>query len=182
LRTNHIEVHNNESEPWKVTLLDTGNQTMTGGRIKRAEKVIGNKPFLLTYGDGVSDINISELVAYHKEHKKLLTMTSVQPDGRFGSVEINAENVVTRFLEKPKGDGSWINGGFFVCQPEVLSYISEGDSTVWERSPMENLAEKGEIITYKHHGFWKCMDTLKDKHDLNKMWESGSAKWKVWED
>lgn len=180
LRTNHIEVHNNDSEPWKVTLLDTGVQTMTGGRIKRADRVIGGKPFLLTYGDGVSDINISDLVEYHKSHGKMLTMTSVQPDGRFGSVEISAENKVTKFLEKPKGDGSWINGGFFVCQPEVLSYINEGDSTIWERSPLEKLAEQGEVFTYKHRGFWKCMDTLKDKHELNKMWETGQARWKVW--
>ncbi len=180
LQTNSIEVHNNESEPWKVTLLDTGTNTMTGGRIKRAQKTVGNEPFLLTYGDGVSDINIKELVEFHKNHKKALTMSSVQPDGRFGSVEIGPNDKVEQFLEKPKGDGSWINGGFFVCEPKVFDYIQEGDSTIWERSPMEKLASEGEIFTYKHKGFWKCMDTLSDKNGLVNMWESGKAKWKVW--
>lgn len=180
LKTNKIEVHNNESEPWKVTLIDTGVNTMTGGRIKRAQKIVGKHPFMLTYGDGVSDVDIKDLVKYHKSHKRFLTMTSVQPDGRFGSVEIASDNKVAKFLEKPRGDGSWINGGFFVCQPEVFDYITEGDDSVWERAPMERLARDGQIYTYKHNGFWKCMDTLKDKYDLIKMWGTGSAPWKVW--
>ena len=162
--------------------LDTGVDTMTGGRIKRAEKFIGNKTFMLTYGDGVADIDIKRLLNFHKSHGKAITMTSVQPEGRFGALSIEDENKVTRFLEKPKGDGAWINGGFFVCEPKVLDYITEGDATIFERTPLENLAKDGELYTYKHTGFWKCMDTLRDKIQLNKMWDAGKAKWKIWED
>ena len=181
LANNRVEVHNNNSENWQVTLLDTGMSSMTGGRIKMAADFINNEPFMLTYGDAVSDINIQELLAYHNSNNKLLTMTSVQPDGKFGAVEIDAQNKVTKFLEKPKGDGSWINGGFFVCQPEVLGYIAD-QTTVFEGYPLQQLAENGELYTYKHHGFWKCMDTMRDKKDLAAMWEGGNPKWKKWSD
>ncbi|WP_425628117.1 glucose-1-phosphate cytidylyltransferase [Vibrio neptunius] len=179
LKNNEMKIHKNTSEPWTVTLLDTGIHTMTGGRVKRAQDIIGDEPFMLTYGDGVSDVNISELVAFHQSHGKAITMTSVQPDGRFGAIELE-QNRITRFLEKPKGDGSWINGGFFVCEPKVLNYIELGDQTVFEQEPLQKLAQDGELYSYKHHGFWKCMDTLKDKNDLNHMLESNNAKWKTW--
>jgi glucose-1-phosphate cytidylyltransferase len=178
LSTNGIEVHNNTSEPWKVTLLETGLDTMTGGRIKRARNFIGNEPFLLTYGDGVSDVNIADLIRFHKNHGKLITMTSVQPEGRFGALETEGDQVKS-FLEKPKGDGSWINGGFFVCQPEVLKYIKD-DHTVFEQEPLQQLAKDGQLFNYRHDGFWKCMDTLRDKKVLNELWDGGLAKWKIW--
>lgn len=181
ISNNEVKILNNNSEPWKITLLDTGLDTMTGGRILRAKHAIGNEPFMLTYGDGVSDVNIGELVAFHKKHGKAITMTSVQPEGRFGSMSIDSENHgVSTFMEKPKGDGNWINGGFFVCEPKVLDYIKEGDRTVWERSPLENLAKDGELFAYKHTGFWQPMDTLREKIVLNELWEKGQAKWKTW--
>jgi glucose-1-phosphate cytidylyltransferase len=180
LSKNKIQVHNNASEPWKVTLLDTGLHTMTGGRVKRAKDFINNETFMLTYGDGVSDINLHQLLTFHKQHGKAITMTSVQPEGRFGALETDANNRVLSFMEKPKGDGSWINGGFFVCEPKVLDYI-EADETIFERDPLENLAKDGELFTYRHHGFWKCMDTLRDKNQLNELWNSNQAKWKIWE-
>jgi len=179
LSTNEMKIHKNTSEPWTVTLLDTGLHTMTGGRVKRAQEIIGNDTFMLTYGDGVSDVNINELVDFHKSHGKAITMTSVQPEGRFGAIEIE-DNKITNFLEKPRGDGSWINGGFFVCEPSVLDYIKDNDSTVFEQDPLQQLAKDGELYSYKHHGFWKCMDSLKDKQDLNDMFESNLAKWKSW--
>ena len=175
-----MEVHNNSSEPWKVTLLDTGLNSMTGGRIKRAQEFIGDEPFMLTYGDGVADINIEELVKFHKKHGKVLTMTSAQPDGRFGALNIDENNRVQEFKEKPKGDGSWINAGYFVCEPKVFDYIIEGDSTVFEQEPLKNLAKEGEIFTYKHDSFWMPMDTLRDKHKLNELWNENKAPWKVW--
>jgi glucose-1-phosphate cytidylyltransferase len=178
LSTNEMEVHNNTSEPWKVTLLETGQYTQTGGRIKRAEYFINNEPFLLTYGDGVSDIDLHKLLSFHIEHGKLITMTAVQPEGRFGSLETEG-NLVKSFLEKPKGDGSWINGGFFVCQPQILNYI-QGDETVFEHEPLQRLAKDGQLYHYRHHGFWKCMDTLRDKNALNDMWATRHAKWKTW--
>lgn len=181
LANNKMEIHNNSSEPWKVTLLDTGANSMTGGRIKRAQKFVGNEPFMLTYGDGVADINISELVKFHKSHGKLLTMTSAQPDGRFGALEIDENNQVKEFKEKPKGDGSWINAGYFVCEPEVFDYILDEDSAVFEQDPLKNLAKDGEIFTYKHHDFWMPMDTLRDKIKLNEMWQDKSSPWKVWD-
>lgn len=181
ISNNEVKILNNNSEPWKITLLDTGLDTMTGGRILRAKHAIGNEPFMLTYGDGVSDVNIGELVAFHKKHGKAITMTSVQPEGRFGTMSIDSENHgVSTFMEKPKGDGNWINGGFFVCEPKVLDYIKEGDRTVWERSPLENLAKDGELFAYKHTGFWQPMDTLREKIVLNELWEKGQAKWKTW--
>lgn len=179
LSSNEMKIHNNKSEPWTVTLLDTGLHTMTGGRIKRAQEIIGDETFMLTYGDGVSDVNIEKLVSFHRSHGKSITMTAVQPEGRFGALEINGDQIVN-FSEKPKGDGSWINGGFFVCEPKVLSYITEGDSTVFEKAPLQSLARDGELFSYKHDGFWKCMDSLKDKQDLNQMFDSNQAKWKSW--
>jgi len=175
-----IEVLNNSSEPWKVTLLDTGHHSMTGGRIKRAQSFVGNEPFLLTYGDGVSDLDINKLIEYHKSHGKAITMTSIQPEGRFGALNITDNNQVCEFKEKPKGDGNWINAGFFVCEPKVFDYITQGDSTIFEQSPLVNLARDNEIFTYKYDGFWKPMDTLKDKNDLNELWDKNKAPWKVW--
>ena len=176
-----MEVHNNSSEPWKVTLLDTGLNSMTGGRIKRAQEFVGNESFMLTYGDGVADINIDELVKFHKSHGKAMTMTSAQPDGRFGALNIDKEtNQVLEFKEKPKGDGSWINAGFFVCESKVFDYILDGDSSTFEQEPLKNLAKDGEIFTYKHHDFWMPMDTLRDKVYLQELWDKGSAPWKTW--
>jgi glucose-1-phosphate cytidylyltransferase len=180
LATNKLEIHNNSSEPWRITLLDTGAETMTGGRILRAQSYVGDETFMLTYGDGVSDVDMDALLACHTAHGKAVTMTSVQPDGRFGTFDADEAGLVSRFLEKPRGDGSWINGGFFVCEPKVFDYINRGDATVFEQEPLQGLAKDGELHTYRHNGFWKCMDTLRDKHDLNQMWQSGSAKWKTW--
>ena len=179
---NKMEVLNNSSEPWKVTLLDTGLHTMTGGRIKRAQKFIGDESFMLTYGDGVSDVNIKELVDFHKSHNKALTMTSVQPEGRFGDLDIEKNGQVSSFVEKPKGDGHWINGGFFVCNPKVFDYITEGDTTIFEQDPLMNLAKDNEIFAYKHTGFWKPMDTLRDKISLTQMYDNNQAPWTVWND
>jgi len=177
-----IEVHNNSSEPWKVTLLDTGLNAMTGARIKKAKAHIGNEPFMLTYGDGVADIDIQEVLAFHQQHGKLMTMTSAQPEGRFGALNINENDQVTTFEEKPKGDGSWINAGYFVCQPEVLDYIDNGDDVIFEQEPLRKLAQDGEIFTYKHKNFWMPMDTLRDKTKLNEMCESGDAPWVIWKE
>lgn len=179
LKENQVEVHSNFSEPWKVTLLDTGLDTMTGGRIRRAKDYIGDEDFMLTYGDGVANIDLNQLLQFHQHHGKLMTMTSVLPEGRFGAIETNADNRILDFREKPKGDGNWINGGFFVCSPKVLDYI-ETDDTVFEQKPLENLAKEGELYTYRHEGFWKCMDTLRDKTQLNEMWSSMNAQWKIW--
>jgi len=176
-----MEVHNNTSEPWKVTLLDTGLNAMTGARIKKAKAHIGNETFMLTYGDGVADIDIQELIEFHQQHGKLITMTSAQPEGRFGALNINNNGRVTTFEEKPKGDGSWINAGYFVCQPEVLDYINNGNDIVFEQGPLRGLAQDGEIFTYKHKKFWMPMDTLRDKTILNKMCESGNAHWMAWD-
>jgi len=180
MQTGKMEVLNNSSEPWKITLLDTGIDSMTGGRVKRAQDIVGDEPFMLTYGDGVSDINIEELVTFHKSHGKAMTMTSAQPDGRFGALNIEENFQVSSFQEKPKGDGGWINAGFFVCEPKVFDYITEGDSTIFEQAPLQNLAHDGEIFTFKHDGFWKPMDTLRDKQELQKLWDSKKAPWKTW--
>jgi glucose-1-phosphate cytidylyltransferase len=179
LKDNSLEVHNNSAEPWKITLLDTGDGTMTGGRIKRAQEIVGNNPFMLTYGDGVSNVDIKEVLNFHASHGKKITMTTVQPEGKFGSVGISKNGQIHSFVEKPKGDGTWINGGFFVCEPEVMNYL-EGDSTIFEKEPLETLAKEGHLYAYKHHGFWQCMDTIRDKMVLNKRWEQGQAAWKVW--
>ncbi len=176
-----MEVHNNSSEPWKVTLLDTGLNAMTGARVKKAKDHIGNEPFLLTYGDGVADIDIQATLDFHKQHGKLMTMTSAQPDGRFGALDIDENDKVVAFKEKPKGDGSWINAGYFVCQPEVLDYIPQGDDAVLEQEPLRNLAKDGEIYTYKHNDFWMPMDSLRDKIKLNEKCEAQDAPWMVWD-
>jgi glucose-1-phosphate cytidylyltransferase len=179
LSTNSMEVHHTNAENWKITLVDTGINTMTGGRIKQIEKYIDNSPFMLTYGDGVSNVNIKELVEFHKKNKKEVTVTAVQPDSRFGVLDINAQNEVKSFLEKPKGESGWINGGFFVCEPTVFKYIKD-DATIWEREPLESIAKGNNLAAYKHDGFWKPMDSLKDKNDLNKFWDTNVAEWKVW--
>ena len=180
MSTNQLTYHRTHAEPWKITLVDTGADTLTGGRIKRVQEYVGNEPFLLTYGDGVGDIDIDQLVSFHKIHGKAITMTTVQPEGRFGSLQIESSQKITSFLEKPKGDGSWIYAGFFVCQPEVFNYITEGDKTIFERQPLENLAKDSELYAYKHHGFWKPMDTLRDKNQLEEMLETGTAPWIKW--
>ena len=176
-----MKVHNNSSEPWKVTLLDTGLNAMTGARIKKAKEHIGNETFMLTYGDGVADINVKKTLEFHKKHGKFMTMTSAQPDGRFGALDINENDKVVAFKEKPKGDGSWINAGYFVCQPEVLDYIPQGDDAVLEQEPLKNLAKDGQIYTYKHNDFWMPMDSLRDKIKLNEMCEAQDAPWMVWD-
>ena len=176
-----MEILNNTSEPWRVTLLDTGLNSMTGARIKKARKIVGDNAFMLTYGDGVANIKIDDLLKFHSSHKKIVTMTSAQPDGRFGALEISDQDQVLQFKEKPKGDGSWINAGFFVCEPEVFDYIDDDESTVFEQEPLMRLAQNGEIFTYKHHGFWMPMDTLRDKNKLNEMWQENKAEWKIWE-
>lgn len=176
---NHQVTHYHTAEPWTVTLVNTGNETMTGGRLKRVSKHLGNEPFMLTYGDGVANVDIQKLVSYHHRHGKLVTVTSIQPSGRFGALEIDDSNEVQGFQEKPQGDGAWINGGFFVMQPEVLKYI-EGDETVLEKEPLERLAREGNLVAYKHTGFWQPMDTLRDKNLLEDLWKSGQAPWKLW--
>ena len=177
---NSMQVHQQYAEPWKITLVDTGEDTMTGGRIKRIVSYLGNESFMLTYGDGVSDINIVKLVEYHENHKKLATVTATQPSGRFGAMNIGASDQVTSFREKPAGDGSWINGGFFVLEPKMLDLLTD-DSTVFEKGPLEQLAHDGQLVAYKHYGFWYAMDTLRDKNHLESLWQSGKAPWKVWE-
>ena len=176
---NEMIVHNNVAEPWRVTLVDTGLNTQTGGRIKRVQDYIGNKTFMLTYGDGVSDINIKELLDYHIVHNKLATLTAIQPSGRFGVLDINNLNNINSFVEKAKEDGGWINGGFMVLEPEILEYI-KNDETIFEKDPLEKLATFGELQAYKHSGFWQCMDTQRDKLLLEELWEKGNAPWKKW--
>ncbi|MDR1739229.1 MAG: glucose-1-phosphate cytidylyltransferase, partial [Bacteroidales bacterium] len=180
LSNNVTQIHQSNAEPWKITLVDTGADTMTGGRIKRIQQYIGNEPFMLTYGDGVADIDINKLVSEHKANGRLATVTVVQPSGRFGAIQIeDKSSAVLSFKEKPKGDGSWINGGFFVLQPEVFNYI-KGDSIIFEREPLETLATSGNLCAYRHYGFWRPMDTLRDKTDLEEAWESNNAPWKLW--
>ena len=180
MRSNSVDVHYNEIEPWRVTLIDTGVETMTGGRIRRIKKFVENETFMLTYGDGVSDVNIAKLLEYHKKSGKIATLTAVRPTARFGVVNMAEDGSVVNFKEKPSGDGVWINGGFFVLEPKVFDYIPEGDSVVWEREPLERLSAAGQLSAYAHSGFWRPMDMLKDKKDLNEMWDKGEAKWKVW--
>jgi glucose-1-phosphate cytidylyltransferase len=180
IATGGMQIHNNSSEPWKVTLVETGSNAMTGARIKKAKPFIGDEPFMLTYGDGVGDVNIQELVEFHKNHKRAMTITSVQPESRFGALEISAGGRVKEFKEKPKDEGGWINAGFFVCEQKVLDYIGDGDTVIFEREPLINLVRDGEVHTYKHSGFWKPMDTLRDKHQLERLWENDEAPWKVW--
>ena len=181
IQNNKMEIHNVTAEPWKVTLVETGLNTMTGGRLKKVQKYIGNEQFMLTYGDGVSDVNIAELVQHHEKSGKKMTVTAYRPEGKFGSLDLNPTGDVKGFTEKPAGDGMWINAGFFVCEPEVFDYINEGDSTIFERSPLENIAKNGKMTAFKHNGFWQPMDTLKDNKDLNELWDKNKATWKVWE-
>ncbi len=179
LRDNSVEVHQHYAEPWKITLVDTGPETMTGGRIRRVAPYIGGEPFMMTYGDGVSDVNIRELVSFHRKHGRTATVTVTQPTGRFGAVSVDDSNVVASFREKPAGDGSWINGGFFVLEPAVMDLIS-GDDVFFEQEPLESLAVSGQLMAHRHSGFWYAMDTLRDKNHLEALWRSGSAPWKVW--
>jgi glucose-1-phosphate cytidylyltransferase len=179
-RQNKTQIHQDGTEPWEVTLIDTGENSMTGGRLKRVKPYIGNETFCLTYGDGVSDINVSELIRFHQDQNTLATLTAVQSPGRFGAFRLDRDQQkITAFKEKPQGDGAWINGGFFVLEPGVMDYI-EGDSTIWEREPLVKLARDGELAAYRHQGFWHPMDTLRDKNTLEKMWANKEAPWKVW--
>ena len=179
-RNNKMDVHKNGTEPWKITLVDTGEKTMTGGRIKRVIDYIGDETFCLTYGDGVSDVNIKKLIRFHKKQNTLATLTATQQPGRFGAFNLSHDQIkITSFREKPKGDGAWINGGFFVVEPAAMDYILD-DSTVWERKPMERLAHDGKLSAFRHNGFWQPMDTLRDKNVLEELWSSGKAPWKIW--
>lgn len=180
MNNNTVEVHKTRNEPWKVTVLYTGQDTMTGGRIKKAQSYIGNEPFLLTYGDGVSDVNITKLVDSHKKSGKIATMTAVQLSGRFGALVIKDDNLITSFMEKPKGEESWINGGFFVCEPAIFDYIPERDDTIFERGPLENLSKQSQLNAFKHDGFWQPMDTLRDKIELTNLWQNNQAPWAKW--
>jgi glucose-1-phosphate cytidylyltransferase len=176
---NSIQTLSSESEKWKIHLIDTGKETMTGGRIKRIQKYVDNSAFMLTYGDGVANIDLESLKSAHCASGKMVTVTAVQPEGRFGGLNIDADGKVVDFIEKPKGDGNWINGGFFICEPAIFDYL-DNDTTVWERIPLEKIASEGQLNAYKHRGFWRPMDTLKDKNDLNAMWDQGQADWKTW--
>ncbi len=178
MKSNNIEIHKKNAEPWKVTLVDTGLDTMTGGRLKRVKQYLENEKFCFTYGDGVSNIDIKKLIAFHERKKSIATVTAVQPPGRFGTLEIENDDVL-KFIEKPVGDGNWINGGFFVLEPNVFDYI-EGDSTIWERAPLEELSRQRLLSVYKHKGFWQSVDTLRDKNYLEKLWASEKADWKIW--
>ncbi len=177
---NKMFIHNNVAEPWKVTLVDTGLHTMTGGRLKRVREYLGDETFMMTYGDGLSDVDLSHLLRFHREHGKTATLTAIQPGGRYGVLDIDGEQTVRRFAEKAREDGGWINGGFMVIEPEIFSYI-EGDKTFLEKEPLEKLAYDGELAAYRHEGFWKCMDTMRDKGMLEQLWETGQAPWKRWE-
>jgi glucose-1-phosphate cytidylyltransferase len=180
MRNNRMQIHNNHCEPWRVTLVDTGEASMTGGRLKRVRSYLNDEAFCFTYGDGVSDVNIPALVAFHRQQGLLATMTAVQPPGRYGSLNLEGA-LIRRFEEKPRGDGGWINGGFFVLSPKVIDYI-EGDETIWERGPLERLAAEGQLAAFKHTGFWYAMDTLRDKMKLEEFWQTGQAPWKIWND
>lgn len=177
---NEMIIHNNVAEPWKVTVVDTGLHTMTGGRLKRIQKYVGDQTFMMTYGDGVSDIDLDALLEFHRVHKKAATLTAIQPGGRFGVLDIDDNETVRQFSEKAKEDGGWINAGFMVLEPEVFDYI-EGDDTFFEKEPLENLALDGKLAAYRHEGFWKCMDTMRDKGMLDELWNSGQAPRKRWE-
>ena len=180
VQKNRAEYHRSKAERWKVTLVDTGDTTMTGGRVKRVKEYIGDETFCLTYGDGVTDLNIGRLIAFHKSQRAVATLTAVQPPGRFGAFSLpEKETKIHSFREKMKGDGAWINGGFFVLEPQVLEYV-RNDSTIWEQEPMRDLAEEGKLSAYKHHGYWQNMDTLRDKQLLEDLWQSGKAPWKIW--
>jgi len=178
MKQNKMEVHRKFAEDWKVTLVDTGLDTMTGGRLKRVKNFLENETFCFTYGDGLSDVNIKDLINFHRNQKTLATLTAIQPPGKFGALNIE-NNKISTFREKPLGDGNWVNGGYFILEPEVFDYI-EGDSTIWEREPLEKLSQEGKLSAYKHKGFWHPMDTLYDKNQLEQMWNSGKSPWKIW--
>lgn len=178
MASNRMEVHQKHAEPWKVTLVDTGESTMTGGRLKRIQEYIGDETFCATYGDGVSDVDITRLIDFHRKQGTLATLTAIQPPGRFGALQFD-RSLITSFQEKPTGEGGWINGGFFVLSPKVFDLI-EGDQTIWERAPMERLASTGQLSAYRHDGFWQPMDTLRDKMHLEELWAAGKAPWMVW--
>ena len=180
IQHNRIDMHENECEPWRVTLVDTGPSTMTGGRLKRILPYVQDEDmFCLTYGDGLSNVDIVKLIEYHRRHGKAVTLTATQPTGKFGALEMRGDGQLTEFTEKPKGDGRWVNGGFFVLSPKIADYIA-GDETNWEREPLERLSHEGEVFAFRHHGFWQPMDTLHDKHLLEDLWATGKAPWKVW--
>lgn len=179
LKNNSMQVHNNNSEPWKVTLVDTGENTLTGGRLLRVKEYIGNDTFMMTYGDGVADVNVKELVSFHKAKNKIATLTAAQPTGRFGALKIDDDNLVTHFQEKPVGDGSWVNAGYFVLEPTVLDYIKD-DQTMFEREPLQKLSIDNQLNAFQHKGFWMPMDKLSDKVELDKLWTNNIAPWKIW--
>lgn len=176
---NSMEVHRRQAEPWQITLVDTGEATMTGGRLKRVRDYVADESFCFTYGDGVADVDVTALIAHHKAHGRLATVTAVQPPGRYGALQFLQQNIVTGFQEKPQGDGGWINGGFFVLEPEAINTI-DGDETLWEQEPLKNLASDGQLIAYHHTGFWQPMDTLRDRQLLENLWKQGRAPWKIW--
>ncbi|MDX8378081.1 MAG: glucose-1-phosphate cytidylyltransferase [Mariprofundales bacterium] len=179
MRNNNMQVHQNTAEPWQITLIDTGADSMTGGRLRRAQAYLEpDEDFCFTYGDGVSDVNITEAIAFHKQERVFATLTAVQPPGRFGAIDMK-EQRITSFEEKPQGDGSWINGGFFVLSPKIFTYIKD-DQTIWEKVPMQQLAKDGQLAAFRHQGFWQPMDSLRDKNYLEKLWEQGEAPWKIW--
>lgn len=180
---NSMEVHSRNGEPWRVTVVDTGEETMTGGRLARVRQYLNDEPFCFTYGDGVSDVDIGKLLEFHAQRGKIGTVTAVQPPGRYGTMGFDPSHpdLVHQFQEKPVGDGAWINGGFFVLDPRAIDYIDNGDATIWERSPLEKLAQDGQLAAYRHDGFWRPMDTLRDKNELESLWDSGSAPWKTWD-
>jgi glucose-1-phosphate cytidylyltransferase len=179
VKNQQVEVHQNTAEPWRVTLVDTGADTMTGGRVKRIAPYVYNETFMLTYGDGLADIDIKALVKFHQLHGKVATVTAVQPSGRFGAMDITDKHEVIAFQEKPEGDGAWINGGFFVLEPQIFDYI-DGDAIFFEHEPLQNLAKEGALKAYRHNKFWQPMDTLRDKSTLEELWASGKAPWKAW--
>ena len=179
LRANSMQVHRRQAEPWQITLVDTGETTMTGGRLKRVREYVADESFCFTYGDGVADVDVTALIAHHKAHGRLATVTAVQPPGRYGALQFLEKNVVAGFQEKPQGDGAWINGGFFVLQPEAIDAV-DGDQTQWEQQPLQNLASDGQLTAYHHAGFWQPMDTLRDRQLLEDLWKHGRAPWKVW--
>lgn len=174
---NSMQIHDNDAEPWKVTIVDTGYATMTGGRIKRIQKYVGNEPFMMTYGDGLSDVPVNKLVDFHKKSGKTATITAVQPGGRFGALDIDGADEIHGFAEKKKEDGGWINAGFMVLNPEIFDYIKD-DTTVFEKEPLERCAAEGQLMAYRHEGFWQCMDSMRDKKLLEDLWNSGQAPWK----